>query len=98
MPHCTWHDEKAALNFKKHGVTFHEAATLFKSRLTLTYFDDVDPEREHAIGPSNKNNMLLVVFIEFVEEDVVRIISARHAEASERRKYEEWRKHAHEKV
>jgi len=94
MPRCTWDPKKAAANLKKHKVSFPEAATVFDDKLALGYPDEVDPEREITIGHSKKNNLLLVVFIEYVEAEVVRIISARYAEASERRKYEEGVSHA----
>jgi len=40
-----WDEDKAEINFKKHGVSFHEAATVFGDALAIT-FDDP----EHSVG------------------------------------------------
>jgi uncharacterized DUF497 family protein len=85
-----WHQDKAALNKKKHGVTFEEAATVFGDPLAAI-FDDVihseEEQREIIIGHSVKSRLLLVSFTE--RGKAIRIISARRATKQERRDYEE---------
>jgi uncharacterized DUF497 family protein len=69
-------------------VTFEEARTVFDDQQALYRAQDHTYERRLAVtGYSSESRMLFVVFIE-VEEDVVRIISARKATPHERKKYE----------
>ncbi len=85
-----WDPEKAALNVKKHeGVTFEEAVTVFRDALASIFDDEVHSEeefRELIIGYSSKNRLLIVSFAE--RDDVIRVISARKADAKERNDYE----------
>jgi uncharacterized DUF497 family protein len=84
----TWDPRKAASNERKHGVTFDEAATVFAD-IRAYYEEDrgADELRVAVIGYSAVSRLLFVVFIE-VEDDAVRIISARRAGRHERKKYE----------
>jgi uncharacterized DUF497 family protein len=85
----TWDDKKAASNFKKHGVTFDEAATVFLNPVAQITSDDHPYEdRMLLVGHSDRNQLLLVVYIERTEE-FYRIISARKATPVERNDYEE---------
>ena len=34
-----WDPDKAASNLAKHGVSFHEAGTVFSDPLAITYYD-----------------------------------------------------------
>jgi uncharacterized DUF497 family protein len=83
-----WDPAKARTNRRKHRVSFAEAVTCFGDPLAILVDDEVDPERAILIGMSSKQRVLLTVFVE-VEEDVIRLISARQATAEERRHYEE---------
>ena len=86
-----WDPAKAASNIRKHGVSFDEAVTVFKDPLAFI-FDDVahsqEEHREIIIGKSALRRMVLVCFVERLE-DVVRIISARPATRQEINDYEE---------
>ncbi len=85
-----WDDAKADANKKKHGISFAEAATAFKDPNALEVFDDDhsgDEERWILVGLSTKSRVLLVVFVEKQEDDMVRIISARKAEKEETDQY-----------
>jgi uncharacterized DUF497 family protein len=82
-----WDARKAAENERKHGVTFFEAVTVFSDPLAIDAPDLVEPHRFVMIGMSQSARMLFVVFAERGES--IRIISARRANASQRRKYEE---------
>ena len=84
----TWDARKAAANSRKHGVTFEEAETVFDDPLAGITQDDVHPERLILLGQSSRRRLLLVVHVE-VDQDTVRLISARLATRTERRRYEE---------
>jgi uncharacterized protein len=84
-----WDPSKAAANRGKHGVSFEEGVTVFDDPVVLLLADLAHGEpRIVAIGVSNKGRTLFVISVE-VDEDVMRIISARKATRSERRSYEE---------
>jgi len=48
-----WDPAKAALNLKKHGVAFKEAATVFRDPLGITIFDPDHSQRK--IGSSQSD-------------------------------------------
>ena len=84
-----WNPQKAALNRRKHGVSFQEAATVFGDPLATTV---VDPEhsggetRYLTTGLSARGRVLIVWHTD--RGDTVRIIGARETTARERRVYE----------
>ena len=58
-----WDPGKAARNRRKHGVSFHEAATVFGDPLALTYQDpdhSIDEQRFITIGMSSVRRHLMV--------------------------------------
>ena len=84
-----WDDDKAASNLEKHGVSFAEAATVFRDPLALIFDDEahsIEEQREILIGHSTRNRLLLVCFTE--RGDKLRIFSARPATRKERQDYE----------
>jgi len=86
-----WDPAKAASNIRKHGVSFDEAVTVFKDPLALIFDDEEHSEDEHReiiIGMSTLNKMLLVCFVERIE-DTIRLISARFATRTEIKDYYE---------
>jgi len=86
-----WDPVKAKSNIRKHGVSFDEAVTVFKDPLAFIFDDTMHSEQEHReiiIGISALRRMILVCFVERVE-DIVRIISARAATRQEIKDYEE---------
>jgi uncharacterized protein len=83
----TWDARKAAANLRKHGVSFPEAATAFDDELGAYYPDAEHADRFILIGHSRQRRQLYVVHAE-VDQDVIRIISARRATAHERSAYE----------
>jgi hypothetical protein len=82
----TWVPAKNDTNIEKHGISFNEAAELFRSGVDyLEIFDEahsVDEDRFLAIGPISRG-LVLVVHTE-QDEDTIRIISARWATKAER--------------
>ncbi|CAN5666967.1 BrnT family toxin [soil metagenome] len=85
-----WNPEKARANLKNHGVSFEEAETIFSDPLSLTVPDPLHSQNENRFiitGFSNQQRYLVVVHTD--RDDKIRIISARLATPSERRKYEQ---------
>jgi hypothetical protein len=85
--HYEWDPTKARLNLRKHGVDFADAATVFSDDLALTISDD-DPDEARfvTIGMDALGRIVVVVFTWRGKR--IRIISARKAEAHERKQYE----------
>jgi uncharacterized DUF497 family protein len=84
-----WDPRKAASNRRKHGVSFEDAQTVFDDPLVLFIADWEHGEpRIVAIGTARSTRILFVVSVE-LEDDVMRIISARRASKPERERYEE---------
>jgi len=85
-----WDIRKAAENTRKHGVSFHEAATVFDDPLAITYPDPDHSASEHrqlTFGESSSGRLLVVSLAE--RSGIIRIISARKATRKERSIYEE---------
>lgn len=85
-----WDPEKAAQNRRKHGVPFHEAATVFGDPLAVTYHDpdhSITEQRFITVGMSSAGRVLVVAHTDRGEN--VRIISARKTTRRERENYEE---------
>ena len=92
MSHITfeWNDRKAAENRKKHGVSFAEATSVFldeNARLIRDPEHSAQEDRFVLLGLSIQLRLLVVVHCYQEEDDVIRIISARKADGSERRQY-----------
>jgi uncharacterized DUF497 family protein len=85
-----WDRTKAASNLRKHGVAFEEARTVFEDDEALLIADPEHSDREDRfvlIGLSAALRVIVVVHCERDEGAVIRIISARKADRSERADY-----------
>ncbi|MBQ6006807.1 MAG: BrnT family toxin [Selenomonadaceae bacterium] len=81
-----WDDNKAELNFKKHGIRFKVAARVFLDENRIDEFDEEHSdyeERRKVIGMVE--NILFVVYTERGEK--LRLISARNATRREKEDY-----------
>ena len=88
-PEFEWDPKKAAANQRKHRVSFEEARTVFEDDEALLIPDpdhSDDEERYILMGLSAALRVLVVVHCA-VSDDVIRLLSARKAEPSERRTY-----------
>jgi uncharacterized protein len=86
----SWDERKSSVNFRKHGVGFREAATIFEDPLSTTFPDEEHSDTERrfiTIGLSALGRMLVVAHTEV--RGTIRIISAREVTSRERRFYEE---------
>ena len=85
-----WDPRKANANFRKHKVSFNEAATVFGYFLGTTVSDPEHSIEEHryiTVGRSDRGRLLMVAHAESRER--IRIISARTLTRGERKIYEE---------
>ena len=91
-----WDEEKNAENRRRHRVAFEEAQTVFYDDRALLVEDPDDTHGEDRfllLGLSAALRILAVCHCYREEESVIRIISARKAERSERAEYERrWRR------
>lgn len=85
-----WDAAKAATNAIKHRTSFDEAATVFLDPLAVSGPDpdhSVREQRYVTFGQSSLGRLLVVAHTH--QPDRIRIISARRADRSERKMYEE---------
>ncbi len=88
-----WHPKKEASNLAKHGVSFAEAQSVFSDEFArlIPDPDHSDDEDRFIILGVSISARLLVVCHCIRSEDTIRIISARKAQKSERKLYEDFR-------
>jgi uncharacterized protein len=83
-----WDKSKAEANFRKHGVDFADAVSVFSDDLAITTPDErFDEERFITIGLDALSRVLVVVYT--CRGQKIRLISARSATRREQRQYEE---------
>ena len=81
-----WDSEKAELNWRKHTVSFEDAALVFSDENRIERYDSehsYDENRYITIG--KVKSILFVIYTE--RGEITRLISARLATAKERRDY-----------
>jgi uncharacterized DUF497 family protein len=86
-----WDDEKAKINFDKHGVNFDEGATIFNDPFVLMMPDpdhSISEERYISLGMSVQGRLLIVSYTERGNRN--RLISCRKATNVERKIYEKY--------
>lgn len=88
-----WDDRKAAINYRKHGIRFEEAALVFNDPLAVSEQDRIEngEQRWQTVGMVGGCLLLLVAHTVRLEDkgiEVVRIISARRVDRKERKRYE----------
>lgn len=91
----TWDENKNEVNKTKHGISFETAQFVFDDPLLFSqqdWFVDGE-ERWQAIGLAAGATLLVVAhtWIDYENEEHIRIISARLASKTERRRYEDSR-------
>ena len=85
-----WDEDKNRLNYKKHGVSFEEAQTVFFDDNAIEYFDpdhSKDENRFILLGMSIRLRVLVVCQCYRRNDSIIRIISARKALKKERKTY-----------
>jgi len=89
-----WDRRKAATNLRKHGVSFEEARTVFFDEDALLRPDEGHSDTEDRfllLGLSGRMRTLVVCHCYRQPDEVIRLISARKANAIERQQYEDRR-------
>ncbi len=90
-----WDPAKAWSNYKKHGITFERAATVFNDPRALTIFDEShsnDEDRWVTLGTDSNMTFVVVSHLYRQQNDRtawIRIISARKATKKEIKQYQE---------
>ncbi len=85
-----WDPRKSRANRTKHGVSFEEARTAFldeNARIIPDEEHSIEEDRFVLLGLSIALKLLVVCHCYRKSDQVIRIISARRATASERREY-----------
>ena len=83
-----WHKAKAEANFRRHGVSFDLAKTVFKDPFAIERLDQREnhgEERFVIIGVAEGKVLLFVAYTE--RQERIRIISARRATQYEQDDY-----------
>jgi len=83
-----WDDEKNSLNIRKHGIDLADVVEIFNHPM-LTKLDSrqaYGEDRWIGIGIF-KNIVAVTVYLEWEDEDTIRIISARKATRHESKEY-----------
>lgn len=88
-----WNAVKARKNLQKHGISFHNAKKVFwdeQARIIADPDSSIGEERFLILGNSLVKGVLVVCHCYRMQNDVVRIISARKATSKERKQYERY--------
>jgi len=83
-----WDDEKNNENIRKHGIDFRDVVEMFNHPM-LTQLDtrrDYGEDRWIGVGLV-KNIVAVTVYLEWEDEETIRIISARKATRYESKEY-----------
>ena len=85
-----WAPAKAAVNLRKHKVSFDEAVTVFADFFSITAPDpdhSAEELRYITVGRSSRERLIMVAHAD--RRGTIRIVSARKLTRSERSAYEE---------
>lgn len=83
-----WDTDKEAINLRKHGITFNDAALVFHDQGRIESYDareSYDEDRWSTIGLVYESILYVVYTVR--EEETIRIISARKAVPHEQKQY-----------
>jgi uncharacterized DUF497 family protein len=84
-----WDEKKAKKNESVHGVSFEEAKSVFVDDFARLKHDpdhSITEDRYLLLGISSSLRILVVVFVE-IDDDTIRLISARKATKNETVQY-----------
>lgn len=90
----SWDPLKAESNFKKHGISFEMAQTVFDDPFHLSILDHKERGEERWVTIGKISNLKTVIVIHAYrvtseKHETIRIISARYATKKEAVQYEE---------
>ena len=87
-----WSHDKAASNLRKHGVSFEDAARVFLDPNRIETFDGREAygeDRWKTVGLVEPVLLAVVYTVRGRDDEIIRLISARKADADERTQYRE---------
>lgn len=85
-----WDPVKNTLNERRHGLSFHEASTVFVDENAILINDpdhSAEEDRFILLGLSSTLRVLVVCHCYRTLDNLIRLISARKADGQERRTY-----------
>jgi uncharacterized protein len=85
-----WDTEKAASNLLKHKISFVEATSVFLDQNRIETFDGREAygeDRWKTVGLVSPLLVTVVYTVRSVDGEIIRLISARKADAHERKQY-----------
>jgi uncharacterized protein len=84
-----WDENKNNLNIKKHGFDFEDAYIIFNMPMLVISDTREDYGEDRYIGIGIlKKAVVVIVYTESTEKDMIRVISLRKATKNERKIYE----------
>ena len=88
-----WDTAKAASNVRKHGISFEIATRVFADPFSIAVQDRVENGEDRWQTLGMVEGYLLLIVAHTVRDDdggaeIIRIISARRADSTERKRYE----------
>lgn len=85
-----WDQKKAALNLRKHSVSFVEAVGVFNDDFSSTVLDPDGSRGEFRYLTFGRTSAFRYLVVSYTERgDRIRLISARNMTARERKAYED---------
>jgi len=86
-----WDEAKNQTNIRKHGLDFNDAPYIFNSPMLVDLDTRYPYEEDRWIGIGLlRNRVVVVVYVERDDEEIIRIISLRKALSYERKRFEEY--------
>lgn len=83
-----WDEKKNRQNIRKHGIDFQDVADLFERPMLLGLDTRRDYGEDRWIGLGLLRSIVVaVVFVEWEDDETIRIISARKATSREAERY-----------
>ena len=83
-----WDDEKNDTNTRKHGIDFADVPEMFDYPMLTGLDTRKDYNEDRWIGIGMLRNIVAVIVFTEINENTIRIISARKATKNERAQYE----------
>ena len=87
MTEFEWDNNKAAVNWRNHGVTFSQAVKTFGDHFAVEWIDDREDYREERVNLVGMCDGVLLHVTYTERGERIRIISARQAEKHEQEYY-----------
>ena len=84
-----WNKDKNVANIRNHRIDFADVPPIFNSPMLVELDDRQDYGQDRWVGIGILRNIVVVVVFTELEQDTIRIISARKANKHERKRYEQ---------